>query len=89
MTEKAHTHGAFSLRRETRSRSRWIEIGRATIETGRCAKCGGEVKDAGVHEVVLDRLPTGGFTGHVTLSPTGAKLPDPDSKPVRPEEIDT
>lgn len=88
MTENAPTHGAFALRRETRSRSRWIEIGHATIENGRCAKCGEEVKDAGVHEVLLDRLPTGGFTGRVTLSPIGVKLPDPESKPARPEEAE-
>jgi hypothetical protein len=35
----------------------------------------------------LDRLPIGGFTGHIFLSPAGVKLPDPEPYPDRPSEI--
>ena len=82
MTEKPPTHTAFALRRESpteplkrerRVKGYWIEIGTARIETA------GEV-----HHVFLDRMPIGGFTGHVYLSPLGVKPPDPESQPERP-----
>jgi hypothetical protein len=38
--------------------------------------------------VFLDRLPIGGFTGHVFLSPVGVKMPDPEPQPERPGELD-
>jgi hypothetical protein len=77
MTDKQPpTHGAYALRRESRLRSRWIEIGYARIEGA----------SNGVHHVFLDRLPVGGFTGHVTLSPIGKKPPDPEPQPERPSE---
>jgi hypothetical protein len=70
------THGAYALRRESRHRSRYVEIGHARIES----------KPDGVHHVFLDRLPIGGgFTGHITLSPVGVKLPDPEPQPERPD----
>jgi hypothetical protein len=75
MTEKAPTHIAHALRKESRQQSRYIEIGHARIE-----------KDGEIHHVFLDRLPVGGFTGHVFLSPVGAKLPDPEPQPDRPGE---
>jgi len=70
------THGAYALRRESRLRSRWIEIGHARIET----------VSNGVHHVFLDRLPVGGWTGHLTLSPIGKKPSDPEPEPERPSE---
>jgi hypothetical protein len=76
MAEKPPTHDAYALRRENRQISRYIEIGSARIE-----------KDLnGVHHVYLDRLPIGGFTGHVYLSPKGVKPPDPKPEPERPGE---
>jgi hypothetical protein len=77
MTEKPPTHTAYALRRESRVRSRWIEIGNAHIENG-----------GSVHQVFLDRLPTGGFTGHVYLSPVGVKPPEPEPQPRQPSGED-
>jgi hypothetical protein len=77
MAEKPPTHAAHALRKESRNRSRYIEIGHARIE-----------KDGDVHHIFLDRLPIGGFTGHVFLSPIGVKLPDPEQQPERPGELD-
>jgi hypothetical protein len=34
----------------------------------------------------LDRLPIGGFTGHIDLSPVGVKPPDPDPQSERPDD---
>lgn len=75
MTEQAPTHAAFALRKESRQRSRYIEIGHARIED-----------DGAIHHVFLDRLPVGGFTGHVFLSPIGIALPEPVPQPGRPGE---
>lgn len=81
MAEKPSTHTAYALRRETpteplkrehRVKGYWIEIGHARIES------------AGVCHVFLDRLPIGGFTGHVYLSPIGVKPPEPETQPDRP-----
>jgi len=69
------THAAYALRRESRAKSRYIEIGHARIE-----------KTGDVHHIFLDRLPTGGFTGHVFLSPIGIKPQDPEPQPERPSE---
>ena len=70
------THNAYALRRESRHRSRYIEIGHASIKG----------TPDGVHHIFLDRLPIGGFTGHITLSPIGVKLPDPEPQPERPAD---
>jgi hypothetical protein len=75
MTEKAPTHNAYALKRDSRIRGRMIEIGHARIESDGTA----------VHRVVLDRLPTGGFTGDVFLYPVGIKPTDPDPQPERPD----
>jgi hypothetical protein len=75
MPEKQPTHAAFALRRESRAQSRWIEIGHARIET-----------NADLHQVFLDRLPIGGFTGHIYLSPIGVRPPEPDAQPERPSD---
>ena len=68
---KAPTHAAFALRRENRITSRWIEIGHAHIES-----------TDKIHHVFLDRLPIGGFTGHVCIVPLGGEPPEPG--PERP-----
>jgi hypothetical protein len=59
------------------ARSRYIEIGHAHIE-----------KDGEIHHVFLDRLPIGGFTGHIYISPANVKPPDPQPEPERPCEGD-
>ena len=74
MSDKIPTHGAYALRRESRTRSRWIEIGHARIEAG-----------GNIHHVFLDRLPIGGFAGHVYLSPIGVTPPEIGLEPERPD----
>jgi len=74
--KKAPTHTAYALKRETRALSRYIEIGYAHI--------GSEADD--LHHVFVDRLPVGGFTGHIFLSPVDKKPPDPQPEPARPGE---
>ena len=77
MTDKATpTHAAYALRRESRLKSRWIEIGHARIENS----------GTNIHHVLLDRLPIGGFTGKIYLSPIGEKPPDPEPQPERPAD---
>ena len=82
MTEKPATHTAYALGRENpddplkragRVKGYWIEVGIAWIESA-----GNE------HRVFLNRLPTGGFTGHVYLCPVGVKPPEPEAQPERP-----
>jgi hypothetical protein len=82
MAEKPSTHTAYALRRENpaeplrrerRAKGYWIEIGQAHIDS-----------DGNVHHIFLDRMPIGGFTGHVYLSPIGVRPPDPETEPARP-----
>jgi hypothetical protein len=82
------THGAYALRRESRLRSRWIEIGHGVTEKVHCPNCRHEFTFSGRHHALLDRLPTGGFTGQVTFSPVGVKPADPEPQPGRPGEND-
>lgn len=77
MIDKAPTHAAYTLRRESRLRSRYLEVGYARIE-----------KIGDLHQIFLDRLPVGGFTGHIFLSPIGVKPPDPEPQPERPNDTD-
>ncbi len=77
MAEKSPTHIAHALRKESRTRGRYIEIGHARID-----------KNSDVHHIFLDRVPIGGFTGHVFLSPVGVKPPEPQQHPERPDETD-
>jgi len=73
------THTAFVLKRESRASGRWLEIGVANIEVdGR----------TGAHHVYIDRLPVGGFGGHILLQPIGVPPPDPQVAPSRPGEED-
>jgi hypothetical protein len=73
---KAPTHTAFAFKREGRKFGRWLEIGTARAE------------DGGVIRVFLDRLPIGGFTGGVLLSPIGTVPALPEPPPRRPGEVD-
>jgi hypothetical protein len=63
--KKPLTHSAFARKREGRTAFRWIEIGAARIESDA----------AGGHNVYVDRLPIGGFSGHIYLLPIGAVPP--------------
>lgn len=73
---KAPTHTAFAFKREGRKFGRWLEIGTARAE------------DDGTIRVFLDRLPIGGFTGGVLLSPIGTVPPLPEPPPRRPGDVD-
>lgn len=86
MIDKPKTHDAYALRRESRHRSRWIEIGHGSSEKARCPNCRHEFAFSGVYHALLDRLPTGGFAGNVTFSPVGVKPHDPVAEPGRPGE---
>jgi hypothetical protein len=88
MIEKPKTHDAYALRKESRHRSRWIDIGHGSSEKAHCPNCSHEFTYSGVHQALLDRLPTGGFAGHVTFSPVGVKPADPIPQPERPGEGD-
>lgn len=46
---------------------RWVEIGTARYDEHSC-----------VAHVFLDRLPVGGFNGHLYLSPQGVEPPPPE-----------
>ncbi|HEY1757671.1 MAG TPA: hypothetical protein VGG72_20025 [Bryobacteraceae bacterium] len=84
MTEKPATHIAYALqrenpadpfRRERRVKAYWIEIGNCWIESA-----------GAPHRIFLNRLPTGGFTGHLYLWPVGVIPPEPEAQPERPME---
>ncbi len=64
-TQPLTTHIVYTLRRESRLRSRWLEVGHARINND----------GTSVHQVFLDRLPVGGFSGRLFLSPIGTKPP--------------
>jgi hypothetical protein len=74
--KKPLTHTAYALKREGRTAFRWLEIGAARIEDD----------GTGNHQVYVDRLPVGGFSGRIHLSPIGTKPPDPTPQPRRPDE---
>jgi hypothetical protein len=69
---KAPTHTAFAFKREGPKFGRWLEIGVARAEQD------------GMIRVFLDRLPIGGFSGGVLLSPLGTLPPVPEPPPSRP-----
>jgi len=73
---KAPTHTAFAFRREGRKFGRWLEIGVARAD------------GTGTIRVFIDRLPIGGFTGGVLLSPVGTEPALPEPPPRRPGETD-
>jgi len=59
------TYIAYALKRDGRV-SRWVEIGIAAFHP-----------DGDGFDVMLDRLPVGGFNGHVSVRAAHAKLVDP------------
>jgi hypothetical protein len=68
MPKTQPTHIAYVLKRETRTTGRWLEIGSGRIDLG---------DNSGAHHVFIDRLPIGGFGGHILLHPIGARPADP------------
>jgi hypothetical protein len=77
--KKPPTHTAYALKRETRTAFRWLEIGMARIEND----------GSGNHDIYVDRLPVGGFNGHIHLSPIGVKPEVPtQTQPARPSDGD-
>jgi hypothetical protein len=58
MAEKTHTHRAYAARREGH-KVRWLEIGVACLS------------DGGGFDLFVDRLPVGGFNGHILVRPNG------------------
>ena len=75
--KKPLTHTAFAKKREGRNTFRWLEVGMATIE---CDGTGG-------HHIFVDRLPVGGFTGHIFLSPVGVRPDELQMQPQRPGQV--
>jgi hypothetical protein len=73
---RSPTHTAFAFKREGRKFGRWLEIGVARAEQD------GQIR------VFLDRLPIGGFTGGVLLSPIGTVPEPPPAPPRRPGDND-
>jgi hypothetical protein len=71
------THIAWAIKREGKKFGRWLEVGNGRLDAER--NC--------VH-VFMDRLPIGGFTGYVLLSPIGEIPPVPEPQPRRPEQPD-
>jgi hypothetical protein len=76
MTKTRSTHTAYVLKRETRATGRWLEIGMAVIQHDGAS---------GSHHIYLDRLPIGGFGGHILLEPVGVNPPDLEPDPERSE----
>lgn len=70
---KGHTHTAYAYQRLGKKHGRMLEIGSGRID-----------RDRDIAHVVMTRLPIGGFSGYVVLSPIGIK-PEP-SQPQRPDE---
>jgi hypothetical protein len=73
MPKPLATHTAYVLKRETRTTGRWLEIGAANIES--------DGKN-GAHHIYIDRLPLGGFGGHILLQPVGTNPPNPEGPAV-------
>jgi hypothetical protein len=75
-SSKTPTHCAFAFKREGKKFGRWLEIGVARAE------------ENGIIKVFLDRLPIGGFTGGVMLTPIGTEPPIPQPPPRRPGDVE-
>jgi hypothetical protein len=70
--DKTPTHTAFTLKREGKRHSKWLESGTGRHDSN------------GVFHAFLDRLPVGGFNGYVYFAPVGETPPDPE--PARPPQ---
>jgi len=78
MAEKrASTHTAYTLKREGRTTGRWLEIGVASLH-----------EDGKGFHVQLDRLPIGGFTGHVLVRANDARPEQPGMHPALSDDDD-
>jgi len=79
MTDDANTeiltHRAWATRREGKGFTRSLEIGTGRID-----------KERDQAHLFLDRLPIGGFTGYVMLSPINETPQIPEPQPRRPEQ---
>jgi hypothetical protein len=74
MTEKhPATHRAYCAKRDG-TMIRWLDVGVATPH-----------RDGLGFDVVLDRLPVGGFNGHVLLRDNSVQPPEPEP-PAPPSE---
>ena len=62
MTGKAHTHRAYATKRDGEN-IRYLEIGVASVHS-----------DGKGFDVYLDRLPVGGFNGHVLVRANDARV---------------
>lgn len=69
---KTPTHTAFTLKREGKRHSKWLETGKGRLDSN------------GVFHAFLDRLPVGGFSGYVYFALVGETPPDPEPTPQRP-----
>jgi hypothetical protein len=69
MTEREPGYRAYCAKREGKV-IRWLEIGVASTH-----------KDGLGFEVILDRLPVGGFNGRILVREIGALLPEPEPTP--------
>jgi hypothetical protein len=69
---KAPTHTAYSRQRISKTRSIWLEIGKGRLD-----------ENGGFHGL-LNRMPIGGFSGHVYFAPIG-NTPSED-EPQRPDD---
>ena len=77
MSKPPASHIAYVLKKDSRSSGHWMEIGTANIKPD---------GTSGGHQINLDRLPLGGFGGHILLQPIGVRPPDPLPEPERPGE---
>jgi hypothetical protein len=69
---KSPTHVAFALKRISKSRAVWLEIGKGRVDA-----------NGGFHGFI-DRTPIGGFSGYVYFAPIGSTPPEPE--PQRPDQ---
>jgi hypothetical protein len=76
-TDTKRTHTAYAFKREGKKFGRMLEVGTGRIDAERNR----------VH-VFIDRLPVGGFTGYVMLSPIGEPPPVLEAQPQRPGQTD-
>lgn len=77
MAKPLPTHIAYTLKQETRTTWRWLEVGTAVIEN--------DGKN-GAHQIQLHLVPIGGWSGRCRLLPVGTKPPELETEPERPAE---
>ena len=75
INDQIRTHTAWAIKREGKKMRRLLEIGSGRID-----------KETNRVHVFMDRLPIGGFTGYVLLSPIGELPSVPEPLPRRPDQ---